>query len=99
MSHKSHSSHTFPLLLLLAATCAAQEAPPDLPAPSSASAFDSPAAKENHSETRFSLSLTDEGSFYTGLRVPIPEATNVLLIQPRFSYRYGDLWRFTTSRS
>jgi hypothetical protein len=86
MSHYSHTSHTFSLLLVLfAVTCAAQD-PPDPPAP-----------VEKHSETRFSLSLTDEGSAYTGLRVTIPEATNVLLIQPRFSYRYGDRWYFTTN--
>ena len=49
------------------------------------------------SETRFSLSLTEEGSAYTALRVPIPDATNTLLVQPRFSYRYGDRWYFTTN--
>jgi hypothetical protein len=48
-------------------------------------------------ETRYSLSLTDEGAYAAGLRVPGPDTGNLLLLQPSFSYRDGDRWRFSTS--
>jgi hypothetical protein len=82
----SHTSHSLPVLLaIFAATATAQTDPPPEPPP------------QQSGETRFSLALTEEGSFYTGLRVPISEGANVLLIQPRFSYRHGDRWHFTAS--
>lgn len=48
-------------------------------------------------ETRYSLSLTEEGSFAAGLRVPGADAGNLLLLEPSFAYKYGDRWRFSTS--
>ena len=48
-------------------------------------------------ETRYSLSLTEEGSFAGGLRVPGADAGNLLLLEPSFAYKYGDRWRFSTS--
>ncbi len=48
-------------------------------------------------ETRYSLSLTEEGSYAAGLRVPGAAASNLLLLEPSFSYRYEERWRFSTS--
>jgi hypothetical protein len=48
-------------------------------------------------EARYSLSLTDEGSFAAGLSVPGPDVGNLLLIEPSFGYRYGERWRFSGS--
>ncbi|MGO9012429.1 MAG: hypothetical protein ACLQPN_20220 [Bryobacteraceae bacterium] len=56
-----------------------------------------PASDKPTSETRYSLSLTDEGSFAAGLRVPGADAGNLLLLEPSFAYKYGDRWRFSTS--
>ncbi|MGC9972205.1 MAG: hypothetical protein ABSE56_16620 [Bryobacteraceae bacterium] len=58
---------------------------------------DEPAPPEPQSETRFALSVTDEGAWAAGLRVPGPETGNLLLIQPSFSWRDGQRWRFSTS--
>jgi hypothetical protein len=48
-------------------------------------------------ETRYSLSVTDEGEFVSGLRVPGADTGNLLLIEPSFAYKSGDRWRFSTS--
>jgi hypothetical protein len=48
-------------------------------------------------ETRYSLTLTEEGSFAAGLRVPGADARNLVLLEPSFAYKYGDRWRFSTS--
>ena len=56
-----------------------------------------PGAGPPAGETRYSISLTDEGSFAAGLSVPGPDAGNLLLIEPAFSYRYGEHWRFSSS--
>ena len=63
-------------------------------------ADDSPASetgRETNRETRYSVSLTEEGSFAGGLRVPGPASGNLLLLQPSFGYKDGDRWRFSTS--
>lgn len=57
---------------------------------------DQPAA-EKAGETRFSLSVTDEGSWAAGLRVPGPDLGNLLLLQPSFTYKWKDRWTFATS--
>jgi hypothetical protein len=55
------------------------------------------ANRETNRETRYSVSLTEEGSFAGGLRVPGPSSGNLLLLQPSFAYKDGDRWRFATS--
>lgn len=61
-------------------------------------AADEPAPPpEPRSETRFALSIGDEGAWAAGLRVPGPSLGNLLLIQPSFSWRYGQRWRFSSS--
>jgi hypothetical protein len=58
---------------------------------------DAPAADKPTGETRYAVSLTDEGGFAAGLRVPGVNTSNLLLIEPSFAYRRGDRWRFSTS--
>ncbi|MBI3665436.1 MAG: hypothetical protein HY236_04300 [Acidobacteria bacterium] len=58
---------------------------------------DDPAPSEGRGESRFSLSLGNETSFYSGLRVPGPSEANLVLLQPAFAYRQGQRWRFSTS--
>ena len=56
-----------------------------------------PALAGEGSETRYSLSVTDEGELATGLRVPGADNGNLLLVEPSFAYKSGDRWRFATS--
>ena len=71
------------LALLLVAPALAQDAPPD--------------AALSSDQTRLSLSLYAEGSFAAGLLVPGPWATNLLLVQPSFSWRHAQRWRLSAS--
>ena len=48
-------------------------------------------------ETRYSVSVTEEGEFAAGLRVPGADTGNLLLVEPSFAYKSGDRWRFSTS--
>src|SRR6266851_1498016 len=57
---------------------------------------DPPILNEGH-QIRFSVSLISETSFYSGLRVPLADITNLAFIEPNFSYRHNRRWRFTTS--
>ncbi|MGO9232327.1 MAG: hypothetical protein ACLQKA_24280 [Bryobacteraceae bacterium] len=56
-----------------------------------------PAPVKPTGEIRYSLSLTEEGSFAAGLRVPGADTGNLLLLEPSFAYKYEDRWRFSTS--
>lgn len=59
--------------------------PDDLPTP------------EVNNETRFALAVTNETSIASGERVPLPQVSNIVLLQPSFSYTHGERWRFSTS--
>src|SRR5262249_25045194 len=54
-------------------------------------------ADESHAVTRFAVSLTDEGAMAVNLSAPGPDKGNLLLLQPSFSWRYGERWRFSSS--
>ena len=70
------------LLLLGTSTCAiAQDAPP-------------PEAKL---DTRYSLAVLNDATFYTGLSVPTPEVLNQVLLEPTVSLRYQKRWTFSSS--
>jgi len=73
------------LLLALLWMAADEPAPPE------------PAPPELQSETRFALSLFEEGEWAAGLRVPGPEAGNLLIVEPSFSWKDGQRWSFTAS--
>ena len=60
-------------------------------------AADDPAPDKPAGEMRYAVSVTDEGGFAAGLRVPGANTSNLLLIEPSFAYKYGDRWRFVTS--
>jgi hypothetical protein len=73
------------LALLLAASALAEDTPDTAPAGLSSG------------QTRFALSLYEEGSFATGLEVPGPWFGNLLLAQPSFSWRHAQRWRISAS--
>ncbi len=75
------------LLAIAAFAADAQSAGDPEPAP----------AKESGSETRYAVSLTEEGSTAVDLDAPGPHQGNLLLLSPSFSWRYADRWRFSTS--
>jgi hypothetical protein len=58
--------------------------PDDLPTPA-------------NNETRFALAVTNETSIVNGERVPLPQVSNIGLLQTSFSYKHGERWRFSTS--
>jgi hypothetical protein len=70
------------LLLLGASACAiAQDAPP-------------PEAKL---DTRYSLAVLNDATFYSGLSVPTPTVLNQVLLEPTVSLRYQKRWTFSSS--
>ena len=56
-----------------------------------------PAPGKPAGEIRYSLSLTEEGSFAAGLSVPGADAGNLVLLEPSFAWKYADRLRFSTS--
>jgi hypothetical protein len=58
---------------------------------------DTSAPGEARREGRYSLSISDEGDFAAGLRVPGGDKENLLLVQPSLAYRWGDRFRVATS--
>ncbi len=80
------------MLLLLALLLMAA----DDPAPTE-TAPPEPAPPELQSETRFALSLFEEGEWAAGLRVPGPDLGNLLIVEPSFSWKNGQRWSFTAS--
>lgn len=70
------------VLILGASTCAAQDAAP---------------AEEKRYDTRYSVSLIEDATFYGNLSAPVPEVLNQLLLEPTFSVRYRSRWSFSTS--
>jgi len=73
--------------------CACGDAQPDDQAPIP----DGLPVASSSNETRFSIALTNEISVVSGQQVPIPDLSNIVLLQPSFSYKHGDLWRFSSS--
>jgi hypothetical protein len=70
------------LLLLGASACAiAQDAPPS----------------EAKLDTRYSLAVLNDATFYSGLSVPTPTVLNQVLLEPTVSLRYQKRWTFSSS--
>jgi hypothetical protein len=58
---------------------------------------DNPPPEESRFSTRYAVSVIDDATFYGGLRAPIPEVLNQLLVEPSYSVKYKDRWNFSTS--
>ncbi len=66
-------------------------------APAAALAQDTEDAGERKGEMRFSLSATEEYSGFISRLAIQPAQSNLLLVQPSFSYRHDQQWRFVAS--
>lgn len=69
------------LLLLTALTCAAQDS----------------ASPEKPLDTRYSVAVIDDATFYSNLTAPEPKVLNQTLLEPSFDLRYKDRWTFSSS--
>lgn len=63
----------------------------------SAWAQDGSPAEESRFDTRYSVQVIDDATFYGKLREPLPETLNQLLLEPSFGLHYHDRWSFSTS--
>jgi hypothetical protein len=70
------------LVALLAAKARAQDPPP---------------TEDSALNTRYSLAVIDDATFYSGLRQPVPQIRNQILIEPTFDLRYQSRLTFSTS--
>ena len=62
-----------------------------------ASAQDAPGATESRFDTRYSVSVIDDATFYGNLRAPLPAALNQVLVEPAFGIRERDRWNLSVS--
>ncbi len=60
-------------------------------------AQDNPAAEEGRYNTRYSVALIDDATFYANVSAPIPMTLNQVLLEPTFSVKYLSRWTFSTS--
>jgi len=60
-------------------------------------AQDAPASSEKSVETRYSVAVIDDATFYSNLSAPIPTTLNQVLVEPTFSLHYDNRWSFSTS--
>ena len=64
---------------------------------SCASAQDPPAAEESTVNTRYSLAVIDDATFYGGRRPEPPQVLNQVLVEPLSTVRYQNRLTFSTS--
>ena len=64
---------------------------------SCAYAQDPPPTEEAPLNTRFSLAVIDDATFYSGLRESQPQVLNQVLVEPTFDLRYRNRLTFSTS--
>src|ERR1019366_4263172 len=53
--------------------------------------------EERLCDTRYSISVIDDATFYSNLDVPVPKVLNQVLLEPTFSLRYHNRWTFSSS--
>ncbi len=75
------------ILSLSTFACAAQDSPPT----------DSSGEEGSRLQTRYSVAVIDDATFYSNLSVPAPEVLNQVLLEPTFSLRYRKQWSFSSS--
>ena len=56
-----------------------------------------PSPEESTLDTRYSLAVIDDATFYSNVSVPIPKVLNQVLLEPTFGVKYRDRWSFSTS--
>ena len=78
-------NRAFTLGLILSSTCLV------------AAAQDAPAPEESPFNTRYSLAVIDDATFYGDRSAPIPVVLNQLLVEPTFGVKYRSRWTFSTS--
>ncbi len=63
----------------------------------SARAQNASPSEERRFDTRYSLSVIDDATFYGDLREPLPGVLNQVLVEPSFALRYRNRWTFASS--
>ncbi len=53
--------------------------------------------EESRFDTRYSIGVIDDATFYGNLRAPLPAVLNQVLVEPAFDVRYRDRWSFSSS--
>jgi hypothetical protein len=56
-----------------------------------------PPSKDDHFDTRYSVGVIDDATFYSNLSAPIPKVLNQVLLEPTFSLRYRSRWTLSSS--
>jgi hypothetical protein len=62
-----------------------------------ARAQDAPAPQESRYDTRYSVEVIDDATFYSDLKAPLPTVLNQVLIEPSLGIRDRDRWNLSTS--
>jgi hypothetical protein len=60
-------------------------------------AQDDAAIEESRYNTRYSVAVIDDATFYGNASTPIPKTLNQVLLEPTFSVKYLSRWTFSTS--
>lgn len=60
-------------------------------------AQDPASSDKSELDTRYSIAVIDDATFYGNLREPLPEVLNQVLLEPSFSLRYNHRWTLSTS--
>jgi hypothetical protein len=56
-----------------------------------------PSSEQKQLDTRYSFAVIDDATFYSAPQEPQPTVLNQLLLEPTFSLRYRDRWKFSSS--
>lgn len=62
-----------------------------------AAAQDASTAEESHYNTRCSIAVIDDATFYGSVNAATPKVLNQVLVEPTFALKYRDRWSFSTS--
>jgi hypothetical protein len=62
-----------------------------------ARAQDDPTPEERRYDTRYSVAVVDDATFFGNRTAPIPQALNQVLLEPTFGLKYLNRWTFSSS--
>jgi hypothetical protein len=86
-----------PVLLFAAVVqLAAQDQPASDTLASETQATNAPPS-ESRRDSRYSLAVIEDATFYSNLQVPLPTLLNQVLVEPTLTFRYKPRWSFSTS--